>query len=362
MFKRYLTGVTAILFFPFVLLAQDGWESIKKNDYKKAREEFLSALQKDSTNVTALKGIIYLSETSGDDLSYSKFLNTLINNHWDDEDHFSLFDNEDMYLLFNDEYKGSADKILTKTKLSTRAKLDAEISKADKNYYHRKFDESKKVYDKLFGNYQWTYIGPFKNLNGSGYETKFELESDKYDPDKIYKDEDGDELKWVNPPTRDNSEPVTFKDFLMYDNSAVYFANLFFDVPAARTIQLRITRKDPMKIWLDGSPVFSNNDNTSFEWDNEIVEVKVNAGKHRLLVKQADYSASERGGSDLFSNYNFEDYYSNYDTRGSNFSRKSNNSNGDFQVRITDEQGNLISDIKTGTQGDPAPVSYQQTL
>ena len=205
MCKRYLIGFIAIFLFPFVLLAQDGWESIKKNDYKKAREEFLSSLQKDSTNVSALKGIIYLSETSGDDLSYSKYINTLINNHWD----------EDTYLLFNDEFKGNADKILSQKNLSTRAKLDAELSKADKDYYHRKFEESKKVYDKIFGNYQWTYIGPFKNLNGSGYETKFDLENENYDPNKMYKDEDGDELKWVNPPARDNSEPVTFKDFLM---------------------------------------------------------------------------------------------------------------------------------------------------
>src|ERR1051326_6687062 len=347
MHRNILSGVISLLL-SCTLFAQNGWESVKKNDYKKAKEEFLSVLQKDSTDASALKGIIYLSETSGDELSYSKYINTLINSHWD----------ESTYLLFGDEYKGNSDKVLAQTKLSGRARIDAELSKADQDFYHRKFDESRKVYDKLFGNYQWTYAGPFKNLNGSGYETKFEIESDTYSPDKIYKDEDGQELKWVNPPVRDNSQPVTFRDFLMSDNSAVYFANLFFEVPVERNIQLRITRKDPIKLWLDGDLVYSNNDNSSMEWDNEIVEVKVGAGTHRLLVKLADYNPDGKM-NDLFGNYNLDDIFSSslYDRNYSSYDR-SNANNGDFQVRITDANGNLMTDVKTYASANYSNNNY----
>lgn len=347
MFKRAVLLLALIFSVPLLALSQDGWDAIRKNDHKKAQEDFLLALKKDSTDASALKGMIYLSDVTGDQLSYSRYINTLINNHWD----------EDLYMLFNNEYKGNADKIIAQPSLSARAKLDARLSKADKDNYNRKFEESQKVYNAVFGNYQWTYIGPFKNLNGSGHITPFEVEKEDYNAGKTYVDEDGDELKWVNPPSRDNSEPVAFRDFLMSRNSATYFANLFFDVPDDRTIQLRISRNDPVKLWLDNDLVYENNENTSMEWDNEIVEVKVKAGTHRLLLKSSNYSKEAKTSFDLF-NFNYDDLYSSY-SRGGGFNRKSSSSSGDFQVRITDTNGELFTDIKTSATGTNPKVNYE---
>ena len=295
--KTHICLFTSFSFFFLSISAAfaDGWEYIRKNDYKNARMEFMSALEKDSINASALKGMIYLSETSGDDLSYSKYVNRLINNHWD----------ESLFLLFYDEYTGEDDKITSQAKLSKRAKISAILSKANKDYHQRKFNDGQKVYDELFGKYQWTYIGPFKNIGGSGYDTKFEIEAGAYSPDKLYKDEDGDEYKWVNPPARDNSGAVSFSDYLMYKSTAVYFANLFFTSPSDRTVQLRISRHDPMKLWLDDDLVYENNDNTLFEWDDEMVTLKLKAGTHRLLVKLADYPNGGRSYS--YTDYDFSD-------------------------------------------------------
>jgi transglutaminase-like putative cysteine protease len=343
---KQLIGIFLFLL-PFTAMGQKGWEYIRTNDHKKAKEEFLSDLQRDSTNASALKGMIVLSEMSGDQLSYVKYINTLINNHWD----------EDLYLLFCNEYKGSPSKVLEQTALSLRAKIDAQLNLADRDFYNRKFTEAQKVYDKLFGNYQWTYIGPFKNLNGSGYDTKFEVENENYDGGKIYKDEDGDELKWVDPPARDNSEAISFRDFLSGKSSSVYFANLFFTVPADRTIELRLSRRSPVKIWLDDDLVFTSNDRTAFEWDHEIVKVQVKAGTHRLLVKSADYIKETRPTSTY--TYGMDDPNGENETTNYGFLRRSNSSNADLQVRITDKNGELLTDVSTSPSGKYTPAKYQ---
>ncbi len=64
---------------PSLCLALDGWESIKGNDHKEARRSFLKQLEKDSTDISALKGLIVLSEMEQDKLSYNKYVNALIN-------------------------------------------------------------------------------------------------------------------------------------------------------------------------------------------------------------------------------------------------------------------------------------------
>ena len=323
----------------------DGWSSVKKNDYRKAKEEFTAALVKDSTDLQALGGMIFLSETSGDEYSYFKYINTLINNHWD----------ENTYLLFSNAYKGKAGNIVLQNALSQRAKIDAQLDLADRDFFHRDFASAQKTYDKLFGNYQWTYIGPFRNLEGSGYENVFDVEREKYDAAKTYIDDDGSKWTWVNPPQRDNSRPVSFSDFLSTRGSAVYFANLFITVPSDRPVQLCLARKKPVKLWVDDDLVYSNRDNTSLEWDNEIVQLDLQQGTHRILVKFADYDPDSKPGG-MF-DYDPDEF--SLENVSSGFQHRSNDEDGDFQLRITDRDGNLMSDITTSANGSYSSKKYK---
>ena len=93
-------------------IAENGWDLIKKNDYKGAKEIFIKTLEKDSTDIPAIKGMIFLSETNGDDLSYGKYARKLVNTGWD----------ENYFFLFEEQFSAKADKILEQKSLSTRAK------------------------------------------------------------------------------------------------------------------------------------------------------------------------------------------------------------------------------------------------
>src|SRR5690606_32395642 len=160
---------------------QNGWDHIRSNDYLKAQEEFSKVLEKDSINEDALKGMIFIAETSGNQRAYKKYINRLLEHHW----------NENYFLLFQQYYERNPEKLLTANTASERLKTEMKLHQADELYKKRKTAESYQIYKEIFGNYKWTFIGPFKNVNGSGHIVKFPVETDSYDTSRIYKDEDG---------------------------------------------------------------------------------------------------------------------------------------------------------------------------
>ncbi|MEW6467523.1 MAG: transglutaminase domain-containing protein [Bacteroidota bacterium] len=358
-----------LLIVPFLLLsavasAENGWDHIRRNDFKSAREAFLDALEKDSLDLSSLKGMIFLSETSGDDLSYNRYIYRLIANYWD----------ENYFFLFDDEFGMAPSRILEQKKLSLRAKIDAQLIEADKLYYKRQFSDANKIYRKTLGNYQWSVIGPFKNLGGSGHIEEFPVETEPYDESKKYTDEDGKEYVWVNPPFRDGSDAVHFSDYVSAWGSSVCYASTFITVPQDRTIYIRLARKEPVKLWLDNDLVYENRERTSFEWDNEVIEVKVKAGTHRLLIKISD-AASGEGllgygydygyYSPITSEYDmYEEYYASLLKGGSyGFSgRNSYYNQADFGLRITDAEGSLYEDIVSTTDRKYAAPDYTPSV
>lgn len=67
-FQRQVIQAACFALFFFssgYLCGQNGWDHIRSNDYLKAQEEFSKVLEKDSINEDALKGMIFIAETSG---------------------------------------------------------------------------------------------------------------------------------------------------------------------------------------------------------------------------------------------------------------------------------------------------------
>lgn len=338
---------------PVNLKAQDGWELIKKNDNVAAKKAFLETLKKDSTDINALYGSIYIAELEQDDLSYDKYVNTLINNHSFATD----------YLLFKNKFYGKTEKLKLVSDSSLKAATYIAIEKAEDLFTNRKFTESKNAYAEILGNYDWSVIGPFKNVSGYGYVKEYEVEKDKFDSAKLYNN--GYDLKfgWVNRHIRNNDGTVIFSDNLANDYSnSVYFANTFITVPETVKAQFRIARNTPMKIWLDGCLVFQNNDYAKFSWDDDIVSLTLTKGTHRLLVKCATLP-SETDNSNFLA-YNDGGYKSSYKFDFSDYLDFSSFYGGSsyddqFALRITDQDGKLIKGIQSSFSGDYSPATYE---
>ncbi|MDB5035876.1 MAG: Transglutaminase-like superfamily protein [Chlorobi bacterium] len=317
--------------------AQNGWELIGRNDDRAARRAFLDVLQRDSTNTDALRGMIYLSEVEGDQFHYGTYINTLLRHNPD----------EPTLLLFQSMFRGPYENIINSGNLSEAGKIYVRMQKASELRADRKFDRQNAIYQELFPAYRWSVIGPFNNLAGSGHIIPFPVEGEKYDPRKTYIDETGINLTWLTPQHCGDYGHLVFTRHLNGGDNDTYYANSFIELPEKKSIQIRLARSSPMKIWLDDCLVFDSPDAVSLDYDGEIIKVDVPAGMHRLFLKYSDMPSSETDGEseDIFSFYDHPDY-----------------SSSDFYLRITDSTGVPIQNFKSAYAADYTPRQYASTV
>ena len=358
LFRNQLSWLFCLpfLFFTHFAQANNGWDDIKNNDFVKAKQTFQAALAENPNDKEALYGLIFIAEVTENDDSYQKNITALINQNWDEYE----------YLLFGHVFEDlkRPEDLLTKN-LSNRAKASAYFEIADSLFYHRKKAEAFKVMNNFIGDYNWSVIGPFKNVAGSGHLKEYAIEKDNYDVTKVYKNHADNDLKWLQRALRYPDGTVDFGLLpnTDYRSSNVFYANTFLNIPSDRTIQLRIARSSPMKIWLDGNLVFDNNNNIAENWDSEIIELKIKKGEHRLLVKISEFPAGYDAGT--FNLY----YHENSFQRGGSRYNYGGFAGGDydisresFSLRITDTNGKIASDITSGFEGSFSPTVYETTL
>ncbi len=332
---------------------RNGWNLITQNDFKAAKSIFEDQLKANPKNQEALTGLIFIAETVQDYKEYKKYSTALIESNWD---HY-------IFGLFGHLYEGEPDKMIKKLS-SERHKAGFRFSYADSLFRKRKFKASEKLLRTVIGDYDWSVIGPFTNVSGSGFIESTAVEGSPYNPNKVYQNEREVELKWVNRKLRDPNGIVKFKDVLPASSTGMYYANTFITNPKDRTIQLRIARTTPMKIWLDDDLVFENRNNISYDWDNEIVEFNLKAGTHRLLVKCASYSDYDQNKTiSLTYNDTYDEGEGYYDPNNYSYYSSNNyySSSGgvSFGIRITDTNGKVFQDLESSFESNFKSTKYE---
>ena len=323
-FGAFLAGITAN--------SQSGWDYLYGNDLLNARSVFEDELKKDSLNVQSLVGSMLIAEITEDELTFERSARRLLFANKDDANFHALLG---YYNSFKNE------EIINNKNLNITAKLPYHISEAENDFYFRKFDNTKKIYQTYLSQLNWSFIGPFTNINGYGFEVKFPVETDPFTPGKKYSYKNRNEYSWVTPANYDPTGAINFTDYLKEDfNGAVYFANTFFKLNEAKKIQFRVSRIDPVKIWIDDQLILEDWRKVNFEWDGDIVTVDLPAGYHRLMVKYCPgyyYSGKDGGmygGYGDYDEYDYDDYdYSSY---------YDSNEDIGLIIRITDTDGNII--------------------
>lgn len=343
--KVFFLGLFIGLAFSPVAKSQNGWDLIKQNDNHGARAAFIQTLKTDSLNLDALKGMIYLCTVDHDDYDMKKYMSRLIR-QVNDVHYYYLFDSGEKLTGKNTDSRNIPDKYL----------LGDRFSDADDLFYDRKFNEAKNVYASNVSVLKWSYIGPFQNMNGYGYEIAYPIEQNgfEYDPQKPYTNYNKIDLKWVSPISSTYKGNLAFEDHCPDDGDGVYYANTFIELKTDQQLQLRIARKYPAKIWIDDQLVFSNREKISFSWDAEMVDFKLRQGWHRVLVKycKGAYFTGKNGG--MYGGYDFD-----YDSDGSSYENtlsalsnllKGRGSYGQREnicFRITDADGKLVTDLNS---------------
>lgn len=338
----------------FAQVDQDGWTLIRQNDFVAAKSVFLNQLKSNPKDRDALSGLIFIAETVQDYKLYKSYTKALIELDWDAAS----------FALFGHLYESDPEFLLEKLgEESLKARYH--LSYADSLFQRRKFKAYNKELRKVMGDFDWSVIGPFANMAGSGFDQVNAVETEAFNPNTTYKNDRDVDLQWVNRSFRAPSGTVDFKSSLPYDYEGTYYANTFITSPNDRKTQLRIARTTPMKIWLDDQLIFEQRENIAYEWDFEIVELELKAGTHRLLVKCAGYfdymvgaalSLDYNDGVDQGDGYHNKSH--NYDYQYQ-LDRGTGSSVGEFCLRVTDTEGKVFSDINSAFNGVYQIRDYQ---
>lgn len=321
--------------------AQDGWSLIKQNENMKAREAFMETLRTDSLNLPALKGMIYLCNADHNDYDLKKYTARMVK-QVKDPHYLYLFDADDI----NSSDKNIPDRYL----------VDKRLSEADDMFFDRKFSEAKNVYANNVSILSWSYIGPFQNINGYGYEIAYpmELNGFEYDLQKTYRNYNRIDLRWVAPSATNYKGYLDFKEHCPDEADGVYYANTFFELPSDQVIQMHMARQYPVKIWIDDQLVFSNREKISFSRDAETAEFSLKSGWHRVLVKYCIGSFfTGRDGGDMYGYGASRGDYSYENTLSALSSILKGRSFGGMQesisFRITGGDGKLMTGLLSTT-------------
>ncbi|MDQ3073718.1 MAG: tetratricopeptide repeat protein, partial [Bacteroidota bacterium] len=356
LFIRLVFSLFVFSFFPASSLhAKDGWDLIRESDHRTARMAFAETLQLDSLDVEALKGKIFLSDIEGDHIGYAKYVNTLIRNHNDVE----------LYMLFSDMVVESRPgELAEKFGYGSRVSVTNDLVEAYEYLQRGDITHSREQFRLLVPDFKWSVIGPFRNVEGSGYDITYEVESEKFNPAAEYSEGARVPLKWVDAEKSYPDGGIHFGLSLPDHYESVYYANSFFTMEESKEIQLRLTRQAPVKIWLDDVLIYTTEDRVEMDVDNDIISLNIPAGTHRLLIKHAP-SVHGRYGSSQASFWSVQDFISEADEYGGSreyaysydHEYSASVSFPDLIVRVTDKDGAPVA-VSSAFRGNYSSHTY----
>lgn len=345
-----------ILFFlPQMLPAQTtGWDLIRDDHFVAARPAFEAALLQNPSDEAALLGLIFLAETVRDHENYEKYVNQLLDAHW----------TPGYVWLFHRLFKGTPEEALRRS-TDGRHRLSAWAQQqADTLFKYRRFAESAALRTSVAPDWDWALCGPFTNISGSGFAETAPPEMRPFHWQDSFENALDIPLRWAPRARRKPGAPVDFSELPQTGELATWYANTFLDVPSTRPVALRISRGEPIKIWLDDRLLLERAlPAADGEWDAETLLFDLPAGVHRLLVKIAGFPGENAGSrvrlefNDLANNGDY-DYEPEYEGM-TELKVVSSTGNARFTLRFTDPAtGALYTDIRSLPAADYTPADH----
>ncbi|MEO6040237.1 MAG: hypothetical protein ABIQ93_17625, partial [Saprospiraceae bacterium] len=326
------------LFFAAHLIAQtSGWDNIRQNNFVAARAAFESELRQNPHSESALTGLIFLAETVQDFENYERYTNQLLTAAW--APHYVW--------LFGSMYTGRPAEAL-RHNLPESIRLPFTQQQADTLFRYRQFGESKALANAALPGWNWTLTGPFANVGGSNFTEAMPVETTPFDLKTSFKNEYGVEFSWLKRNFNAPGSPVYFHKLPNAGRLATFYANTFITLPTARRVALRITRGEPIKIWVDDQLLVERPKLTSpYDWDSETAAFDLPAGTHRLLVKVSEFPQEGNDSQvDLDFNDQGNDGDENFD--GDKHGNSGALSSTGFALRLTDPAtGRPFTDLTT---------------
>lgn len=360
---------------PALLSAQNAakaWELVKKNNFVAAKAAFEKVLQQNPYDQQALCGVLFIAETLHDFDTYKKTANQLLQP-----------DMPPRYVwLFGHLSEGTPAAVMAalqkQADSSAGIPLPVVYAQADTLFKYRRFAPSAALLRQYIPDWNWTLTGPFFNESGSAFIEESGPEKVPFNSMDTFRCVRHDAVGWKRRLYYAPGASVSFDILPSASKKAAWFANTFLTVPTSRRVHLRITRSEPMQIWLDDRLIFAQSRPLpAYLYESEIIELELSAGTHRLLVKISEFPSEQTDSHIRLGFYDRGEWWGTSERRVSQSSSNDDDSdddnrqfrsNTDFLLRCTDPlTGAVFTDITTHfdhayTPAAAAPAALVKTL
>lgn len=132
---------------------------------------------------------------------------------------------------------------------------------------------------------EWSVIGPFDSSDGTGFAKVYPPEEDVVlDEDYVGKGEM--KLVWKPATTEDTLGELDLNEGLGKHKFACAYAFTVIESPKERPAQIRVASNNAVKIFLNGTEVFSKEEyHHGYRWDQYIAPVTLREGQNQILIK-----------------------------------------------------------------------------
>lgn len=283
---------------PALLFAQsvkDGWKQFYNNEWKKARETFKSA-SSGAGNHEAYLGLSFLDyyEEKTED-AFKNFVKYYDAASSPEKYHYLLSLAYSGILPFTGG-KLSEDEKKFILNLDKDAQLPGTI-KAMVNQALAKdlnaagdFKKDKAFYDKIGAYTNWSIVGEFQNISGSGFNKEFGP-LDNASASAEFKNVNGATVKWFTPPMFRIDRWIDL-EYNFYTGNRTIYAQTFVKSNGDQEVQLRFGVSGSIKVYVNDHEVISEEEDANNDYDNYNVKLKLSSGWNRILVKVGEHEAN----------------------------------------------------------------------
>ncbi|WGH75318.1 tetratricopeptide repeat protein [Tenacibaculum tangerinum] len=153
--------------------------------------------------------------------------------------------------------------------------------------YIREWDEYNAQMQKINAVTDWEFCGVFENLNSSGIDMPYPPEGEVSD-EVIFDAQSNGDAKWYK--SKASNEVYNFFTNHSEYGTGVHYAQTFIVSPIEQRIQLKLGKKGLTRVWLNDVLILEDDENYFTELDAFTVEVTLQKGINRVLLKQATKS------------------------------------------------------------------------
>jgi tetratricopeptide (TPR) repeat protein len=294
---------------------EQGWMALLKNDPQTAKNKLAEALNHPKEKQQALLWLTLLSENippAGD--SFKHFQEFLKNEPNQAPYIFALWGSS---AVSGGHGKKTPELLNFLQKVANRSDFDGSLRAMAYsligNHYEttKQKAEAEKAYSKIGAIENWSIVGEFENISGSGFDKSYETLK-KPQLDAVFPNRYGAPVSWHTPSVTRKDK---WFDFTYYGNpyESVVFAQSFVNSATEQEVQLRAGVSGSLKVWLNDQLIISVPEERNNDLDTYLSSAKLHQGYNRLLVQV-----------------------------GESYAGRSN-----FLVRITDTKGEPISNLSS---------------